>query len=103
MTTKYQRIPLIVDALFMTDGSFQPLKLIYHTATPYIISRQRYIIKRHYKVWYILDERRGNYVGKQVLDLPFEFAVAIVNLVDDVTAPKSSLLNRQAEQQHAGH
>ena len=32
MTTKYQRIPLIVDALFMTDGSFQPLKLIYRKA-----------------------------------------------------------------------
>ena len=33
MTTKYQRIPLIVDALFMTDGSFQPLKLIYSGTT----------------------------------------------------------------------
>ena len=33
MTTKYQRIPLIVDALFMTDGSFQPLKLIYRDTT----------------------------------------------------------------------
>ena len=39
----------------------------------------------------------------KLLDLPFEFAVAIVNLVDGVTAPKSSLLNRQAEQQHAGY
>lgn len=29
MATKYQRIPLIVDALFMTDGSFRPLKLYY--------------------------------------------------------------------------
>lgn len=33
METKYQRIPLIVDALFMTDGTFRPLKLIYRDTT----------------------------------------------------------------------
>lgn len=45
MTTKYQRIPLIVDALFMTDGSFQPLKLIYRDTTfeiTRVVSKRRY-------------------------------------------------------------
>ena len=31
----------------------------------------------------------------KLLDLSFEFAVAIVNLVDDVTAPKSSYMTDQ--------
>ena len=30
----------------------------------------------------------------KLLDMSFEFAVAIVNLVDGVTAPKSSYMNR---------
>ena len=45
MATKYQRIPLIVDALFMTDGSFRPLKLIYRDNTfeiTRVISKRRY-------------------------------------------------------------
>ena len=29
MGTKYKRIPLTVDALFLPDGSFKPRKLIY--------------------------------------------------------------------------
>ncbi len=33
MATEYRRIPLIVDALFMTDGTFRPLKLIYRDNT----------------------------------------------------------------------
>ena len=33
--------------------------------------------------------------GNKLLDLSFEFAVAIVNLVDSVTAPKSSYMTDQ--------
>ena len=39
---------------------------IYHTATPYIISRQRYINEKCSILWYNLDERRCLYVRKQI-------------------------------------
>ena len=35
----------------------------------------------------------------KLLDMSFEFAVAIVNLVDDVTAPKSSYMTDQLARQ----
>ncbi len=44
METKYQRIPLAVDALFTTDGSFQPKK-IYYRDTAYEISKVMQIRK----------------------------------------------------------
>ncbi len=30
MATKYRRIPLTIDALFLPDGTFKPQKLIYN-------------------------------------------------------------------------
>ena len=32
MRTEYKRVPLTVDALFMTDGSFKPLKIYFDGA-----------------------------------------------------------------------
>ena len=44
METKYQRIPLAVDALFMTDGSSKPKK-IYYRDTAYEITKVMQIRK----------------------------------------------------------
>ena len=44
METKYQRIPLSVDALFMTDGSFE-LKKIYYRDTAYEIIKVKQVRK----------------------------------------------------------
>ena len=47
-------------------------------------------------VYYIMQEKEGAFMSEnKLLDLSFEFAVAIVNLVDGVTAPKSSYMTDQ--------
>ena len=44
----------------------------------------------------IIRKKEGAFMsGNKLLDLSFEFAVAIVNLVDSVTAPKSSYMTDQ--------
>ena len=44
----------------------------------------------------IILQKEGAFMsGNKLLDLSFEFAVAIVNLVDSVTAPKSSYMTDQ--------
>ena len=70
-------------------------KQVYHTATPYIILRQQYIIEKH-NFYDIISMKEGVFMPEnKLLDLSFEFAVAIVNLVDGVTAPKSSYMTDQ--------
>ena len=47
-------------------------------------------------VYDIMQEKEGAFMSEnKLLDLSFEFAVAIVNLVDGVTAPKSSYMTDQ--------
>ncbi len=70
-------------------------KQVYHTVTPYIISHKRYIIEN--AIFYDITslKERAFMSENKLLDLSFEFAVAIVNLVDGVTAPKSSYMSDQ--------
>ena len=70
-------------------------KQVYHTVTPYIISRQRYIIENAASYGIILTKEGAFMSENKLLDLSFEFAVAIVNLVDGVIAPKSSYMTDQ--------
>ena len=65
---------------------------IYHTAKSYIILRTQYIIEKC-NINDIIDLKEGAFMSEnKLLDMSFEFAVAIVNLVDGVTAPKSSYM-----------
>ena len=59
---------------------------------PYIVSRQRYIMKSIMLYGIILSKEDAFMSENKLLDLSFEFAVAIVNLVDGVTAPKSAYM-----------
>ena len=62
---------------------------------PYIISRKRYIIEDA-TFYDIMPMKEGVFMPEnKLLDLSFEFAVAIVKLVDGVTAPKSSYMTDQ--------
>ena len=48
MKTEYRRVPLTVDALFLTDGSFKPLKVYFGGESfeiTKIISKRRYCPK----------------------------------------------------------
>ncbi len=65
---------------------------IYHTATLYIISPSDISLKAELIGGTILMKEGVFMSENKLLDLSFEFAVAIVNLVDDVTAPKSSYM-----------
>ena len=61
---------------------------IYHTAKPYIMLQKQYIIENA-TFNDIIDLKEGAFMSdNKLLDMSFEFAVAIVNLVDGVTAPK---------------
>ena len=64
---------------------------------PYIISHRRYIIEnRNIILCDIISLKEGAFMSEnKLLDLSFEFAVAIVNLVDGVTAPISSYMTDQ--------
>lgn len=75
--------------------AYEGTNIISCLRSKYITSRQRYIIDVHEKRWYDYHERRCFYAQNKLLDLSFQFAVAIVNLVDDVTAPKSSYMTDQ--------
>ena len=47
-------------------------------------------------IYDIMQEKEGAFMTEnKLLDLSFQFAVAIVNLVDGVTAPKSSYMTDQ--------
>ena len=68
---------------------------IYHTAKPYIILQKQYIIENA-TFNDIIDLKEGAFMSEnKLLDMSFEFAVAIVHLVDAVTAPKSSYMTDQ--------
>ena len=61
-------------------------------AAPYIISRSDISLNRA-TIYYIIILKEDVFMSEnKLLDLSFEFAVAIVNLVDGVTAPKSSYM-----------
>lgn len=74
-------------------------RILYHACEasisyglPYIISRKRYIIENAT----IIPMKEGVFMPEnKLLDLSFKFAVTIVNLVDSVTAPKSSYMTDQ--------
>ena len=70
-------------------------KQVYHTTLSYIISRKRYIIEKATKYDIILSKDGALMSENKLLDLSFEFAVAIVNLVDGVIAPKSAYMTDQ--------
>ena len=57
---------------------------IYHTACRISYRHRRYII--------IDNKRRFSMSENKLLDLSFDFAVAIVNLVDNIHMPKSSYM-----------
>ena len=75
-------------------------RILYHIATKeqYIIRRKSYIISRsdisltETPTGFIITPRVISMSDNKLLDLSFEFAVAIVNLIDGVTAPKSSYM-----------
>ena len=62
---------------------------------PYIISHSDISLKSITNCAIILM-KEGVFISEnKLLDLSFQFAVAIVNLVDGVTAPKSSYMTDQ--------
>ena len=64
-------------------------------AAPYIISRSDISLNRA-TIYYIIILKEDVFMSEnKLLDLSFEFAVAIVTLVDGVTAPKSSYMSEQ--------
>ena len=74
-------------------------RILYHIFTEwkYIIRPRRIsyrvsdISLKKIPVYNIMQEKEGAFMSEnKLLDLSFEFAVAIVNLVDGVTASKSS-------------
>ena len=69
---------------------------IYHTAlTVYHIANGDISLKIA-TIYNIILSKEGAIMSEnKLLDLSFEFAVAIVNLVDGVTAPKSSYMTDQ--------
>ena len=71
-------------------------RILYHTcAVKYIILHKQYIIEKH-NADDIFTLKDGKLMSEnKLLDLSFEFAVAIVNLVDGITAPKSSYMTDQ--------
>ena len=70
-------------------------KQVYHTACR-ISYRVSDISLKYTTNCDIIMAKEGAFMSEnQLLDLSFEFAVAIVNLVDGVTAPKSSYMTDQ--------
>lgn len=57
-------------------------------ALPYIILRQQYIIKSNGKQMIPMQENK-------LVDLSFEFSVVIVNIIDNITVPKSAYMTDQ--------
>ena len=89
----------MISALQMIYASRMKERILYHACEtsisyglPYIISRQRYIMKNMMLYGIILSKEDAFMSENKLLDLSFEFAVAIVNLVDGVTAPKSGFI-----------
>ena len=77
-------------------------RILYHACEasisyglPYIISRQRYIIEIHNKCDIIMAKESAFMSENKLLDLSFEFAVAIVNLVDDILCKALSAKKRK--------
>ena len=79
-------------------------RILYHIFTEWkYIIRQRRISYRDSDIslkmvrfYDIMLSKEGAFMSEnKLLDLSFEFAVAIVNLVDGVTAPKSSYMTDQ--------
>ena len=62
-------------------------KAVYHIAQRYIIDRIIPIFYNRLRVITMSDNK--------LLDLSFDFAVAIVNLIDGISAPKSSYMTDQ--------
>lgn len=71
------------------------VEMMYDRRKPYIISCQRYIIEKHFFCDIIPMKEGACMPENKLLDLSFEFAVAIVNLVDGVIMPKSSYMTDQ--------
>ena len=70
-------------------------KQVYHTACR-ISYRVSDISLKYTTNCDIIMAKEGAFMSEnKLLDLSFEFAVAIVNLVDGVTAPKSSYMTDQ--------
>ena len=70
-------------------------KQVYHTACR-ILYRDSDISLKNTTFFDIIPMKEGVFMSEnKLLDLSFEFAVAIVNLVDGVTAPKSSYMTDQ--------
>lgn len=68
---------------------------IYHTVSRISYRKSDISLKRITKYDIITNERGAIMSENKLLNLSFEFAVAIVNLVDGVTAPKSSYMTDQ--------
>ena len=86
------------DIRFAYDGNGYYIILaeqVYHTASR--ISYRICDISLKITTFYdIMPLKEGDFMSEnKLLDLSFEFAVAIVNLVDGVTAPKSSYMTDQ--------
>ena len=94
----------MISAQQMIYASRMKERILYH-----IFAKWKYIIRQS-RISYcernislknaifndIIDLKEGAFMSEnKLLDLSFEFAVAIVNLVDGVTAPKSSYMTDQ--------
>ena len=98
----------IVDAMIsasqMIYASRMKERILYHifTERKYIIRQSRIsyrvsdISLKKVRFYDTILSKEGAFMSEnKLLDLSFEFAVAIVNLVDGVTAPKSSYMTDQ--------
>ena len=71
-------------------------RILYHACEASISHRVSDISLIYTKNDGMIITKEGAFMPKnKLLDLSFQFAVAIVNLVDDVTAPKSSYMTDQ--------
>ncbi|MBQ7835900.1 MAG: four helix bundle protein [Clostridia bacterium] len=88
--------PLKIFDFVSGSGSYITLaKQVYHTACR-ISYRASDISLKIATIYDIILMKEGALMSEnKLLDLSFEFAVAIVNLVDGVTAPKSSYMTDQ--------
>ena len=88
--------PLEIFDFVSGSGSYIMLaKQAYHTARR-ISYRVSDISLKNITFYDIILMKKGVFMSEnKLLDLSFEFAVAIVNLVDGVTAPKSSYMTDQ--------
>ncbi len=88
--------PLKIFDFVSGSGSYIMLaEQVYHTACR-ISYRVSDISLKKAMFYSIMSLKEGAFISEnKLLDLSFEFAVAIVNLVDGVTAPKSSYMADQ--------